>query len=166
MIAIKRAKDADIPTIESILLNAVNWLNERGTPLWTVEDASWARLSAEYSASDFYIAFNDGDAIGCMALVDYDPVFWGDSQQGETVILHKLAVVKTARKIGVGDSLVDYAKNVCRSIKIPLLRLDCDINRPRLHAFYKRHGFVCVGTKTVSFIDHPKFETALFECHL
>ena len=32
--------------------------------------------------------------------------------------------------------------------KVKRLALDTHAKRPRLCAFYERHGFVCVGTKT------------------
>jgi hypothetical protein len=48
-IEIKQATTADIPVIENILLDTVNWLNEMNQPLWR---------------ADFYIAFADGTLCG------------------------------------------------------------------------------------------------------
>ena len=36
-ISIKQAQETDIPVIESVLLDAVSWLNEMGQPLWDAE---------------------------------------------------------------------------------------------------------------------------------
>ena len=41
---------------------------------------------------------------GCMALIDYDPFFWTDVNKGESLFIHKLAVIKSARKSGVAHA--------------------------------------------------------------
>ena len=71
-ITIKQAKTDDIPIIENILLDTVNWLNEMEQPLWGAGEVSWDVLSKNYQIGDFYIAYSDGKPSGCMALVDYD----------------------------------------------------------------------------------------------
>ena len=59
-IAIRKATEADVPVVEGILLDAVNWLNGMGQPLWDVEEVSWSSLSKQYDIGDFYIACTDG----------------------------------------------------------------------------------------------------------
>jgi len=83
MIEIRKASEADIPVIEDILLDVVNWLDSTGNSLWTKEQVSWKRLSKDFSPEDFCIAYLDGEPAGCMALVDYDPLFWPDIPKGE-----------------------------------------------------------------------------------
>lgn len=63
-IEIKQATTADIPIIENILLDTVNWLNEMNQPLWRAEHVKWDALSKSYQISDFYIAFADGTLCG------------------------------------------------------------------------------------------------------
>jgi len=46
MILIKQASVNDIPVIEDILLDVVNWLNSTGNSLWIKEQVSWQGLSA------------------------------------------------------------------------------------------------------------------------
>jgi DNA-directed RNA polymerase specialized sigma24 family protein len=58
---IRQAQANDKPIIESILLDAVKWLNEMEQSLWRAEDVKWDALSKAYKIEDFYIAFsNDG----------------------------------------------------------------------------------------------------------
>ena len=158
-ITIKQATEADIPVIESILLDTVNWLNEMGQPLWGADEVKWDKLagkppiggdhyiSGNYFASNFYIAYLDGVPAGCMALVDYDPFFWPDAKKGETLIIHKLAVTKAARKSGVSDAMMDYFKEHGAKYNVKTLRLDTDAERPKTRAFYERHGFRIVDTR-------------------
>ena len=74
-ITITQAQENDIPIIEGILLDTVNWLYEMDQPLWGADEVKWASLSKSFHIGDFYIAYSDGDPSGCMALVDYDPFF-------------------------------------------------------------------------------------------
>ena len=152
---ISQAREVDIPVIEGILLDAVNWLIEMGQPLWGADEVTWEKLSASpqhgsnyvsgnYAANDFYIAYLDGAPAGCMALIDYDPFFWPDVRRGESLFIHKLAVTKTARKSGASGALIDFAKEQCAVRGVTTLRLDTDADRPKTRAFYEQHGFECV----------------------
>lgn len=140
-IKIGQANAADIPIIESILLDNVNWVSEMGQPLWSAEDVVWNKLSKSYQIGDFYIAYSNGSPSGCMALIDYDPFFWPDVKKGESLFIHKLAVIKTARKSGVADAMMDFFKEQGTVRGVKTLRLDTDALRPKTRAFYERHGF-------------------------
>jgi len=162
-IIIRQANGDDIPIIEGILLSTVNWLNEMGQPLWATEDVTWENLSKSYRIGDFYIAYADGNPSGCMTLMDYDPYFWPDVKKGESLFIHKLAVTKTARKSGVADALIGFFKEQGAERGAGSLRLDVHALRPKLRAFYERHGFVCVDEKTYCDIHNvPKFHTAFY----
>ena len=156
-ITIKQAEECDIPIVEGILLDAVNWLNEMGQPLWGAGEVAWEALSESFKAGDFYIACVDGIPSGCMALVDYDPLFWPDVNKGEALFIHKLAVKKAARKSGAADALINYFKQQGAERGAKTLRLDTHALRPRLRAFYERHGFVCVREKTYESDRHTAF---------
>ena len=163
-ITIKQAQEDDIPILESILLDTVNWLNEMDQPLWGVDDITWAVLSKKHQIGDFYISYLNGEPSGCMALIDYDPFFWPDIVKGDSLFIHKLAVKKFARKTGVADALIDFfkAQGMARGVKA--LRLDTHALRPKLRAFYESHGFVFVTVKTFNNTRHiPFYEVSLFE---
>ena len=146
-IKINQAQDNDIPVLESILFDTVNWLNEMGQPLWETNEVKWEALSKNYKIGDFYIAYVNGIPSGCIALIDYDPFFWPDAKKGESLFVHKLAVTKTARKSGAADALLEFFKEQGAVRGIKTLRLDTHALRPRLRAFYERQGFVFVDVK-------------------
>jgi len=156
-ILIKQADERDIPVVESILLAAVGWLNEMGQPLWSADEVCWDALSKLYSINDFYIAFLENTPSGCMAIVEIDPFFWPDVQRGESLFIHKLAVVKNARKAGVADRMIDFFKQQGQLKKVNTLRLDTHALRPKLRFFYERHGFSFVGIKVYNKERHTAF---------
>ena len=157
MIEIKRAEPIDIPIIESILLDTINWLNDMNQPLWRAEEVKWDTLSKSYQIGDFYIAFLNGEPAGCMVLLDHDPFFWPDVARGEALFIHKLAVTKHAKKSGVADTLINFAKDEGMKRQASSIRLDCHQYREKLRAFYERHGFVCVEEKIINEKWHVAF---------
>lgn len=162
-IEIKQAEANDTSVIESILLDTVHWLNEMGQPLWKAEDVVWSMLSKSYDINDFYIAFVDNKPSGCMVLLDYDPFFWSDVAKGEALFIHKLAVTKSARKSGVADALMNFAKDEGKRRRVSSMRLDCHALRPKLRAFYESHGFACVNEKVYNdAYNVPKYHTAFY----
>ena len=156
-ITIKQAQESDIPIVENILLDTINWLNEKGQPLWGADEVKWDSLSKNYQFSNFYIAYSDGIPSGCMALIDYDPFFWPDVKKGESLFVHKLSAIKTARKTGVADALMDFYKEQGKIRGVKSLRLDTHALRPKLRAFYERHGFVFVEVKVFNGDRHTAF---------
>lgn len=158
MIMIRQASSEDIPIIEGILLDAVNWLDNIGNSLWTKKQVSWQGLSRYYSPENFYIAYLDGEAVACMALVDYDPMFWPDVQKGESLFIHKLAVKRTGAGKGVSKALIHFAKKECKDINIKYLRLDCDLLRDKVRKIYENEGFVCVDQRCL----WRKYPTAFY----
>jgi GNAT superfamily N-acetyltransferase len=146
-INVRQAEEAEIPVVEGILSDAAGWLNEMGQPLWGADEVKWDSLSKSYEIGDFYIAYADGIPAGCMAIVDHDPFFWPDVERGESLFIHKLAVTKAARKSDAAGMLIRFFKERGAARGVKTLRLDTHALRPRLRAFYERHGFVLAHEK-------------------
>ena len=159
MIEIRKASEADIPVIEDILLDVVNWLDSTGNSLWTKEQVSWKRLSKDFSPEDFCIAYLDGEPAGCMALVDYDPLFWPEIPKGESLFIHKLAVKRRAAGKGVANALIGFAKDECIKRNMDYIRLDCHQFRYKVRKIYENEGFVCVDERCL----WGKYHTAFYE---
>lgn len=80
---IRVAMESDTAVIEDILLDAVEWMQEKNlSNLWTRQNIKWKVLSQSYKISDFVLAFRDQKAVGCMALTKTDPVYWHDDGNG------------------------------------------------------------------------------------
>ena len=160
-ITIKQAETGDIPIIEEILLEVVNWLDSTDKPMWSKERVSWQGLK-EFIIDNFYIAYIGDNPAGCMAVVDYDPFIWSDIKKGESLFVHKLAVKRFAAGQGISDVLLEYAVNKCREKNIKTLRLDTDANRPKLMKLYENFGFVCVYKKT-RYVGDKEYYIAYYE---
>jgi len=146
-ITVKQAAAADIPIIEDILLDALNWLDRTGKQMWIKSQITWGYLSTRFSIHDFSIAFMNDIPVGCMALVDADPVYWRNIQKGESLFIHQLAVKRVGAGQGVSTALIDYAKTQATLRGMGAVRLDCNQSRKKLRELYEREGFVCVEEK-------------------
>lgn len=162
MSMIKQAIDEDIPVIEKILLGAVEWMDKSGLHQWEADQVRWNVISKYFVASDFYIAYEDGNPAACIAIVDYDPNFWENIPKGESLYIHKVAVVRDYAGKGYSKKLIDFAKEKARSLGIKTIRLDCHRSRAKVRAIYEREGFVCVEEKTL----FGRYETAFYVCNV
>ena len=86
MLTIRPASDADIPAIQSLLYDAVDRAEAMGRPMWQREHVAWEVISQKYPASTFRLAVLDGETVGCMALVMYDPEIWPVSQEASSSV--------------------------------------------------------------------------------
>ena len=158
---VRQATEKDIPIIESILEDAVQWMDENGLHQWEAENVTWRNLSKYYSISDFYIAYHGESPAACMAMIDYDPFFWPDIPRGESLYLHKVAVVRQYAGKGFSQELIDFVKTRAKNLGIHSLRLDCHKDRQKVRAVYEKQGFVCVEEKML----FGSYETALYVCN-
>ena len=161
MIEIVAASEKDIPLIEDILLDTTNpthWTEPVDKLLWREDQVTWERLSKEYAASDFLIAFLDGAPAACMAVTDCDPTVWPEIAKGQSLFIHKLGVKRFAAGKGLADALIVRAQSMCAERGIPALRLDCDLPLAKLRAVYERNGFICVTEACLNGYDAALYE--------
>ena len=141
-----------------VLQAAARALEKRGEPLWPLETLEPAALQAAYPEAESYVGFQGGEAVAGMIVLEDDPLFWPDVRAGESVFLHKLAVIPAFQGSGVATAMLGFAAARARTLQKRYLRLDCAAERPKLCAFYERHGFRWVGECTVD-----GFNAALYE---
>ncbi|MDF2543384.1 MAG: hypothetical protein K0S47_3102 [Herbinix sp.] len=147
---VKQADQYDIPIIEEILLDAVNWMSRSGLQnLWNESNVKWSNLSKSYNINNFYIAYQNGLPIACMALTNYDPINWPNISKGDSMYLHKLAVKRIFAGKGFSTELINYAKNLAHSNGMNTIRLNCNQHRYKLRALYEKEGFLCMDEKTI-----------------
>ncbi len=95
-------------------------------------------LSVEALAAphiDFWIAEEDGWALGCIALARLDGY-------GE---VKSMFVVPAARSKGVGAALMEALEAQARAQNLPVLRLETGDTLHDAHRLYRRHGFTDCG---------------------
>ena len=162
MIEIITASENEIPIIEDILLDTVNWLDSIGQSLWLEEQIKWSRLSKDFVTSDFQIALLDGIPAACMAVANHSPTFSADEP---SLFICKLAIKRFAAGKNLSDVMISHAKSMCMDKGISALRLDCSGDRLKLRAIYERNSFVCVDEKDFHVADKT-IPVAFYRCEV
>jgi GNAT superfamily N-acetyltransferase len=140
-IAISQALPHEIESVRAILLEAADWLRDRGIPMWRGDELSPERIAADVAEGYFFLATSEGEAVGTIKFQLQDPVFWPDTPADEAAFVHRLAVRRAFAGGQLSALLLRWAADRARSAGRRFLRLDCEASRPRLKAVYERCGF-------------------------
>lgn len=141
-----------------VLQAAARELENRGEPLWPPASLEPGALRDAYPQAEMVLGTQDGQGVAGMILLTDDPLFWPDVPPGESLFVHKLAVVPALQGAGVASRMLGFAGARAEALGKRYLRLDCAAERPRLRAFYERHGFCWVGERNAD-----GFLAALYE---
>jgi GNAT superfamily N-acetyltransferase len=136
-----RASSGQATVVSSVLTEAAQWLASRGEALWPLEHVSIEAITADVVAGTYHIAWLNGDAGGVVKFQLSDPVFWPESNEGDAVYLHRLAVRRCYAGGGVSTALLQWAANRALELNRIYVRLDCAADRPALRNLYERFGF-------------------------
>lgn len=160
---IKQAEERDTLVIEEILLDAVMWMEKNKLQnQWNKNSIKWDSLSKDYEINNFYIDYQNGVPVGCMAITDSDTNYWPEIPKGKSLYIHKLAVKRVAAGKGVSKELINFAKNLSLKNNINSLRLDCNLRRDKLRMLYENEGFIYSGKKKLK----NNYDMALYAWHI
>jgi GNAT superfamily N-acetyltransferase len=139
--SIALAEPSEAHLVSEILVEAATWVDQRGVPMWKLDELKPERISAEVAQGLFALAWVEGEAAGTIRFELEDHLFWPDVPNGEAVYVHRLAVKRRFAGGTVSSALLEWAVQQVRALGRPFLRLDCDASRARLRAVYERFGF-------------------------
>ena len=148
----------DWATASEIVMDVVEWLKAKGEPLWTEEQASVEGLKASYKLEESFIAYHDNRPIACMFLQESDPLFWPEIQEGSSLFVHKLSVLREFKGKGVAQEMLQWASEYAQRQGKSWLRLDCDGGRQKLRQVYEAFGFSFVDRGPLGEFDVARYE--------
>jgi GNAT superfamily N-acetyltransferase len=140
-ITISPALPHEVETVCAILLEAADWLRDRGIPMWRGDELSPERIAADVAEGYFFLARVKGEAVGTIKFQLHDAVFWPDVPPEEAAFVHRLAVRRSFAGGQLSALLLRWAADQGKRAGRHFLRLDCEASRPRLRAVYERSGF-------------------------
>ena len=139
-IEVRQAESGDVEVVAAILIEAAQWLENRGMGMWCANELTPERISKDVTDGLFYMA-HAGQPVGTIKFQLADLEFWPDVPEGDSAFVHRLAVRRTFAGQGVSTELLTWAVKRTAAIGRRFLRLDCEASRPRLRAVYERFGF-------------------------
>lgn len=146
---IRKVKTFDAPVVAAILTDAVRRKLYHGDTAWGSGEFTIEEMQRLIEKSPTYLAYQNGDAVGTVALQWEDTRVWGD-QPPVAGYIHRLAIKEGCEGQGMGEKIISWAGNEVSLQGRRLLRLDCDEKNEKLCAYYERLGFKKVGIKDLS----------------
>ncbi|HEY8524747.1 MAG TPA: GNAT family N-acetyltransferase [Acidimicrobiales bacterium] len=163
----RKAGRDDLPSLEALREEAVDWLAARGLDQWQPGQPRVPTAAGTLDAIDrcaCHLAYEGQDLVGTITVDDRaDPEFWTPQERAEPALyIHRMIVARHARSRSLGACLLDWAADYARTAGRTMLRLDAWKTNKALHQYYLRQGFRHVRT-----IDLPhRGSGALFERRL
>ena len=140
-IFVRRARVEEAIHVAGVLMEAAEWLQQRGTPMWRADELAQEGIAADVTAGDFYVVEVGRIVAGTLKFQLQDELFWPDVPPGESAFVHRLAVRRAFAGGRVSHALLSWAVERARAFRCRFLRLDCEASRPKLRQFYERFGF-------------------------
>ena len=157
---VRPVKEDEVGLFASILREGAEWLQQQGQEMWTPDQLTVERLLKQNAIHEMFIGYANGEPAAAMIIQETDRMMWPEqSNDPDSLYLHKLCVRRAWAKTGCSTAMIEWAKEEVRRRNKTFLRLDCAADRPKLCAFYERHGFRKVKERLIL----QKYPTALFE---
>ena len=155
----RAAKRQDLQEISTILLEAIVWMEDNGTSLWSRQEVSPASIESDITQGKYHVAIGpDSKILATFMLSTIDEIFWPEEKAHEAVYIHKIAVRRNYSGQNLTRHIIDFAKLQAQQAGIQRLRLDCDRTRPKLNNLYQSLGFVYHSQ-----VDLPNYSGARYE---
>jgi GNAT superfamily N-acetyltransferase len=141
------------------------WLKENSIDQWPhfIEPkpgvVGWVKSGIENRET--YLILQGNETIGTFRLQWDDELFWKDKGDSEAGYLHSFAIGRKLRGLGIGDKVMQWIEQECRSNNKLLLRLDCLKDNQKLRKYYTDRGFVECGETKLNLYEGKLFEKEL-----
>jgi GNAT superfamily N-acetyltransferase len=147
--SIREIAATDAGRASAILIEAADWSQSIGVPLWADSEVSIAQCEAWARERVLFAGF-DADAMSAVfCLHDDDALYWPEAAAGSALYLHKVAVRRASAGAGWLDRIVSWALDESRRRSAPKLRLDT-LAKSRLVSLYESRHFVLVDADPIA----------------
>lgn len=162
---IKLAMNENTSHVRNMLKQIALWMKIRDINQWgfLLEGGDDKEIEQAISNQETYIVLKENEIIATFTLLskqsEWDRHIWGDDQSSKNLYLHRLAIIPTYMKKGIGRRILEWIEN--NHSKQKYLKLDCVADNVKLNTFYKNNRFELVGIKD----GHSKYQLRLNEDH-
>jgi len=136
-----RAQLHESDEVAAILAEAAAWADARHGAVWIESELAIERIRDDVLRGEFFLGRIADEAIAALRYQCVDREFWPDSIDDPAAYVHRLAVRRRYAGLGVAAALLAWAAARARSDGLDYLRLDTDLDRPKLRALYESCGF-------------------------
>lgn len=140
----------------AMLGKTVERLQALRAPLWSAQQVSAANLQQTYALDELHFLSDDGVTVGLVFLQYHDPDFWPEVAPGDSLFVHKLALLPEHCGKHYGSRALTAIAAHAAAQGLHWLRLDCDERGP-LCAFYENNGFEWCDRKRVGTLEVVRY---------
>lgn len=146
-IVIRSASLSEAPIILNLWQNSDKWLNSKGIYQWRPEFFNVDQV-IEFltNGSDVYIAELNSEVVGTYIITWTDPFIWKELDNLQSGYIHRFAVNRDYKGMGIGNILLEKAEQQIKSRGKTFVRLDCMTDNSRLNVYYQDYGFNYIRT--------------------
>ena len=158
---IKTAASNDSSTIINMLKQIAQWLKDTGINQWRylLDGGDDDEIAQAIKNSETYIVLKDKEIVATFTLLskqsEWDEHIWGSDASLESLYLHRLAIIPTYMKKGLGQSILTWIKDNVSDKQY--LKLDCVADNLKLNSFYKNNDFELIGVTD----GHSKYQKSM-----
>ena len=141
---IRPASAGDARQVLALWLDAAEWLQAKGIDQWHPSRFSLDVAASAIRDSHVYLAERGDEAVGTYLIAWSDPYIWKELDDGEAGYIHRLAVRRDCKGMGLGRLLLAHAERQIAGRGKRFVRLDCMADNERLNRYYRDAGYVFV----------------------
>lgn len=141
-IIIRPASLDEAPIVFNLWLGSAKWLQAKNIDQWNpVRFALEHVIEYMNSGSDVYLAVMNNEFVGTYLITWEDPFIWKELDDSESGYIHRFAVSRQFKGMGIGIKLLRIAEEQIRSKGKKHIRLDCMADNERINQYYRDAEF-------------------------
>lgn len=160
-IEIKVATTHDSSVIINMLKQIAKWMKDNDINQWRflLDGGDDEEIEQAISNKETYIVLKDHEIVATFTLLykqsEWDGHIWGDDISSKSLYLHRLAIIPTYMKKGIGKSILTWIQDNAHDKEY--LKLDCVTDNIKLNNFYKCNAFELIGVTD----GHSKYQKSI-----
>ncbi|MFJ7826624.1 GNAT family N-acetyltransferase [Psychrobacillus sp. NPDC096623] len=158
---IKIATNDDSSVIIKMLKQIAQWMKDNEINQWKflLDGGDDEEIEQAITNNETYIVLKDEDIVATFTLLskqsEWDRDIWGSDISSKSLYLHRLAIIPTYMRKGIGKSILTWIQDNVSDKEY--LKLDCVADNTKLNNFYINNNFELVGL-----IDgHSKYQKSI-----
>jgi len=158
---IKIATNDDSSVIIRMLKQIAQWMKDNEINQWKflLDGGDDEEIEHDITNNKTYIVLKDEDIVATFTLLskqsEWDRDIWGSDISSKSLYLHRLAIIPTYMRKGIGKSILTWIQDNVSDKEY--LKLDCVADNTKLNNFYMNNNFELVGL-----IDgHSKYQKSI-----
>ncbi|WP_456274587.1 GNAT family N-acetyltransferase [Bacillus sp. AK031] len=165
LFSLRKAAEKDLDQVLQLLVGAAEWLQTKDTSQWDYYisdlEGNTEEVLESIQRQNTYILEKDGESAASVTLEnhpnEWDCEIWAEEAERKDVIyLHRLVVKRSLSGNGVGNALMEWAKEEARRRDKKYIHFDCLASNKGLNNYYQRH-YQLKGIANI-YGQHSKYE--------